>query len=112
RPRPTPLPQEETMRLRLRHPSPALVVALLALFFALGGSAFAISQKVKPQARCQPGAVRGIAFVTGQPSSGIGNVPDQFTTDRSFFGYSWNCTGGTVAVRRVPSTPGAYEIGF
>src|SRR5439155_391898 len=83
----TPSPQEETMRLRPRHPSPVLVVALLALFFALGGSAFAISQKVKPQARCQAGAVRGIAIVTGQPNRGIGNVPDQFTTDKSFFGY-------------------------
>jgi hypothetical protein len=96
----------------LRKPSPALVLSLVALFFALGGSAFAISQKVKPQGRCQAGAVRGIAIVTGQPSNGIGNVPDQFTTDRSFFGYSWNCTGGTVAIRRVPSTPGSYEIRF
>ena len=43
---------------------------------------------------------------------GIGNVPDQFTTDKSYFGYSWNCTGAPVAIRRVPSVPGSYEIRF
>jgi hypothetical protein len=94
------------MRLRIRRPSPAAAIALLALFFALGGSAFAIGQKVKPQPRCQAGAVRGIAIVTGRPNAGISNVPDQFTTDRSYFGFSWNCTGGAVAIRRVPSTEG------
>ena len=99
-------------RLGSKHPSPALVIALGALFFALGGSAFAIGQAVRPQARCQEGAVRGIALVTGQPTTGIANVPDAFTSDKSYFAYRWNCTGGPVAVRRVPSTEGVYEVRF
>ena len=37
--------------------SPSLVIAGAALFLALGGSAVAVTEAVKPQARCQPGAV-------------------------------------------------------
>jgi len=44
--------------------SPSTVIAVAALFFALGGSAVAVTEAVKPQARCQPGAVR--AFVAGE----------------------------------------------
>ena len=45
--------------------SPALVVAGVALLFALGGSAFAIGQRAAaPQQRCQNGAVRALAVVT------------------------------------------------
>jgi len=46
-----------------RRPTPALVISLAALFFALGGTAFAVGSKSAPQARCQTGAVRGIAVV-------------------------------------------------
>jgi hypothetical protein len=102
-------------RFRIGRPSPALVISLVSLFFALGGSAYAVREAVKPppaQPRCQPGAVRGIALVTGQPKHGIQNLPDTFTTDRSNLGFGWNCTGGAIAVRRVPSTPGAYEVRF
>ena len=65
----------DSRRLRV---SPALVVAGLALLFALGGSAFAIGQRAAvPQQRCQNGAVRAIAVVTGIPGQGIENLPGQ-----------------------------------
>jgi hypothetical protein len=91
------------------HPSPATLLAAAALFFALGGSALAITDAVKPQARCANGAVRGIAAVTGN-SSGMANIPDQFTSNRSLFGRTFTCTGGAPEVRRISS--GVYEVRF
>ena len=91
------------------HPSPATVIAAVALFFALGGSALAISDAVKPQPRCANGAVRGIAAVTGN-SSGMANIPDQFTNTRSLFSRTFNCAGGAPEVRRI--SPGVYEVRF
>jgi len=88
---------------------PATIIALLALFFALGGSAFAIGQRTAPQARCAQGAVRGILQVTGQPDKGPANLPDQFTSDKSYFGRVFNC-GGAVEARRL--NRGIYEVKF
>lgn len=100
---------------RLR-PAPAPVLALLALFFALGGSAFAVGGSVlgpaavKPQPRCQTGAVLGIAAVTGRPSEGIANIPSQYVSARDVFGRRFNCTGKGIQVRRVAT--GVYEVLF
>ncbi len=80
--------------------SPALVVGLVALFFAVGGSAFAIGERVAPQARCANGAVRGFAVVTGDPSKGIANLPETFVSGAPYFRTSFNCTGKPVQVRR------------
>lgn len=93
------------MRLR---PSPSLVVAGIALFVALGGSAFAVSQAAQP--RCAPGAVRGLAAVTGVPSAGLGNIPDKFSSNRGLFAHRFNCAGGAAQVRRV--NVGVYEVRF
>ena len=77
---------------RIRRPSitPGTVVALIALFFALGGSAYAIGERAQgsavAQPRCANGAVRGIAVVTGSPSQGIANLPDSFTSAAGLFG--------------------------
>ncbi len=82
-------------------PSPALAVAALALFFAIGGSAFAVVKKTEvAQPRCSPGAIRGIAYVTGEPSKGVANIPEAWQTGNQFFGYKFNCSGGAVQVRR------------
>ena len=93
------------MRLR---PSPSLVVAGAALFVALGGSAFAVSQAAQP--RCAPGAVRGIVAVVGPPGAGLGNIPDKFSSNRALFANRFNCAGGAPQVRRV--NVGEYEIRF
>ena len=87
--------------LRKLRPSPALVVAGLALFFAIGGSAFAVVDRTAvAQQRCAAGAVRGIAFVTGDPSKGVANIPEVWQSGNQFFGYRFNCSGGTVQVKR------------
>ena len=89
---------------------PSTVLAGTALFFALGGSAIALDQAVKPQARCQPGAVRGYAAVNGDPAKGMGNFPDQFTSARPLFGTRFNCAGAAPQARRVSA--GVYEVRF
>jgi hypothetical protein len=94
-------------RLRI---SPALVVAGAALLFALGGSAFAIGQKTAPQPRCQTGAVRAIAVVTGLPLKGIENLPGEYTSDPKAFDRRFNCTGKGVEVKHGPS--GSYDVRF
>ncbi len=90
-------------------PSPATVLATLALFFALGGSALAVSHALRPQARCATGAVRGIAAVTGG-SSGVANIPGDFTSSKSLFSRTFNCAGGPTEVRRIGR--GVYEVRF
>ena len=77
-------------------PSPTTVLAGAALFFALGGTAVAVSDAVRPQARCTTGAVRGIAGVTGDPTKGIGNLPGSFTGDKGLFSRRFNCSGGAI----------------
>jgi hypothetical protein len=91
-------------------PSPATVIALLALFFALGGSAFAVGQKLTvAQQRCATGSVRGIATVLGD-NTGIANLGDTFTSRKTVFSRTFNCTGRGVQVRRV--SIGVYEVRF
>ena len=77
--------------------SPSTALAATALFFALGGSAIAVNEAVKPQARCQPGAVRGYAAVNGDPAKGMANFPDQFTSAKPLIGARFNCAGGGAA---------------
>ncbi len=95
------------MRFRL---SPASALAGAALFFALGGSAFAVADAVKPQPRCANGAVRGIVSVTGDPSQGMANIPDQFSASKTLFSRKFTCTGGAPQVRRV--SRGVFEVRF
>ena len=89
--------------------SPALVIAGLALLFALGGSAFAIGQRAAvPQQRCQNGTVRAIAAVTGIPGQGIENLPGQYTANPQAFSRRFNCTGRAIQVKHGPS--GQYDV--
>src|SRR5919198_5754548 len=92
-------------------PSPTTVIALLALFFALCGSAFALGQRTEvAQQRCANGAVRGIATVVGDPSAGIANVGGEFTSRPVVFSRKFNCTGGATQVRRLAA--GVFEVRF
>jgi hypothetical protein len=89
-------------------------IALVALFFALGGSAFAVGERVGSSAAvsqraCAQGNVRGAAYVTGGPS-GAANIPGAFTGARAVFGRRFNCTGRAVQVRRLGI--GVYEVHF
>jgi hypothetical protein len=89
--------------------TPSTVLALSALFVALGGSAFAVTEAVRPQARCQPGAIRGYVAVTGT-AAGIANIPDRFTNAKGLFAARFTCTGSAPQVRRV--AVGVYEVRF
>jgi hypothetical protein len=93
---------------------PATAIAVMALFFALGGSAFAVGERIQAasanQQRCANGAVRGVAVVTGNPTAGIANIPDRFTSAANLFGRRFNCTGRAIEVRRTAI--GVYEIRF
>jgi hypothetical protein len=101
-------------RKRRPHVSPGTAIALIALFFALGGSAFAVGERVQgvaaAQQRCANGSVRGVATVTGNPAQGIANIPDQFTSSPVLFSRRFNCTGKAIQVRRAEI--GVYEIRF
>jgi hypothetical protein len=94
--------------------SPATAIALVALFFALGGSAFAVGERIQSpsvaQQRCTNGAVRGIATVTGIASQGIANFPDRFTSAGNLVPRKFNCTGKAVQARRVEA--GVFEVRF
>jgi hypothetical protein len=94
--------------------TPGTALALVALFFALGGSAFAVGERIQSasvaQQRCTNGSVRGVAVVTGDPSKGIANIPDQFTGTPVLFSRRFNCTGRAIQIRRVAI--GVYEIRF
>ncbi|MDQ3672218.1 MAG: hypothetical protein M3364_07255 [Actinomycetota bacterium] len=102
------------MSIRKRTITPATAIALLALFFALGGSAFAVGERVQAasvaQQRCANGAVRGIAYVTGNPTMGIANIGGTFKSAGVLFGRKFNCNGKAIQVRRV--SLGVFEIRF
>ena len=93
--------------------TPGTALGLIALFFALGGSAFAVGERIQSpsvaQQRCTNGAVRGVAAVTGT-SAGMANIPDNFTSAGALFSRKFNCTGKAVQVRRVET--GVFEIRF
>jgi hypothetical protein len=87
--------------LRVRRPSPALVLSMVALFFAVGGSAFAVGQRLGvAQQRCANGAVKGFAYVTGDPQVGIQNMPDSYSSSQKLFSARFDCAGAAVQVRR------------
>lgn len=94
--------------------TPSTALAVVALFFALGGSAFAVGERMQSpavaQQRCADGAVRGIAVVTGIASQGMANFPGKFTSAGNLFTRRFNCTGKAVQARRVDA--GVFEVRF
>ena len=98
------------VRLRLHRPSPALVISAVALFFAIGGSAFAVGQRLGvAQQRCANGAVKGFAYVTGDPAVGIQNMAETYSSNPRLFSARFDCAGAAVQVRRVRD---AFQIKF
>jgi len=98
--------------LSLRRPSPALVVSLAALFFALGGSAFAVGERLTAaQPRCANGAVKGFAHVTGG-SRGMGSLPGAFSGSAELFRTRFNCSGKAVQVRLGAGPQPGVDVRF
>lgn len=86
-----------------KHPSPAVLVSVVALFFALGGSAFAVGHSALARGRCAVGAVRGTVHVNASQS-----YPDRYTGRGLSAAY--NCAGRAVQAKRVDV--GVYDVRF
>jgi hypothetical protein len=96
---------------RLPRPSPALFISLVALFFALGGTAFAVgSKELASQPRCSTGAIRGVAILNAGPT-GLDSLTGTYSSAPGLFGYHWSCGGGKIMVRKPTDFPGV-EIKF
>jgi hypothetical protein len=107
-----------------RRLSPSLIVALMALFLALAGTAAANSvlssngahskskaaagdaqRSLKAAAGCVTGNVLGFARVKGK-----GSIPKNYTNDKALIDFPFNCTGIDVFVRRERA--GVYFVRF
>jgi hypothetical protein len=88
--------------------SPSFAVAVLALFFAVGGTATAF-KGATPKNRCPAGSVKAIAIVTGNPAEGIENLPPAFSGAANLFSYRWSCSGApaTIQIRKSTRETGA-----
>lgn len=86
-----------------KQPSPALVLSLVAVFFALGGSAFAVGHGALARSRCAAGAVRGTVHVNASQA-----FPDRYTGRG--LGGRYNCSGRAVQAKRVDV--GVYDVRF
>ncbi len=86
-----------------------MAVAVAALFFALGGSAFALRSTTA--ARCPVGSARAIAYVTGD-INGVANLPGSWSASGSLFGYRYSCSGGAIQVRKAIEDGGGFDIRF
>ena len=102
---------------RARHLSvtPGTAIALVALFFALGGSAFAVGERIQSpsvaQQRCTNGAVRGIATVTGIAEPGHGELPRQVHERRTTSSRA-SSTARARQCRCGASETGVFEVRF
>jgi hypothetical protein len=83
-------------------PSPAFAVSVVALFFALGGSAFALGHGVLARG-CGAGNVRGAVRLNASQA-----FPDRYTS-RGLSG-RYNCSGRAVQAKRVEV--GVYDVRF
>lgn len=94
------------------------MIALVALFVALGGTGYAAvgdgggaikKQVISPgpgvKRNCGPAKVDGYATVTGGPK-----MPSTFTSSANYLRAAYNCAAGTVRVRRL--SKGLYVIDF
>jgi hypothetical protein len=86
-------------------PAWVFMVALIAC------AALASSAQARNTAKCGAGTVRGIAYVTGDVTKGIANLPFTYSSDAKLFGYRWNCSGGAVSVRLSSVSPG-FDVKF
>jgi len=90
-----------------RFPSPSLVVATLALFVALGGSAFAVTSKARPLTPCANGTVKG--YVSFDLDNVSGSLTSSFSSDAHWFKSRYDCKGVSPQIR---TGGGGIEIRF
>jgi hypothetical protein len=98
-------------------PSPSMLVSCLALFFAVGGSAFALDGRVAKAVGCPAGQPRAIATVTGLgdlggAEPGVFQLPDRWTSSPKYLDYQWSCSGQRIQVRALTPTSNPNLYGF
>jgi hypothetical protein len=86
--------------------TPSLVVAMLALFVALGGSALAVHTRTLGS--CGNGSVKAFAALNFDSISGA--FPQGYTSQRRFFVARYSCTGRAAQLRH--SGAGIWDIRF
>ena len=79
-----------------RRITPSMVVAVVALFAALGGSAFAVGSHTA-KLGCTPGAAK--AYVTIDLEHFVGSFPQSFSSDPKLFARRYACNGRVPEVR-------------
>jgi hypothetical protein len=88
--------------------SPAMGIALVALFVALGGSAFALGKRTVPVVRCGNGSVKAFAVLDLDAFSG--GLPQAFSSDPKLFAARYDCAGGAPQLRARAG--GQYDLRF
>jgi hypothetical protein len=89
-----------------RRITPSMVVAAIALFAALGGSAFAVGTRTA-KLGCTPGAAK--AFVTFDYDHVVGAVPQSFSNAAKLFSRKYTCNGKAPELRGFS---GGFEVRF
>jgi hypothetical protein len=89
-----------------RRMTPSMVVAVVALFAALGGSAFAVGTKT-PKLGCAAGAAK--AYVTFDADHFVGSFPQSFSNDTKLWARRYTCNGRAPEVR---GTSSGVEVRF
>src|SRR5689334_5173734 len=87
--------------------SPSLVVSMLALFVALGGSPFAVSSATRPLTPCANGTIKG--YVSFDLDGLSGSLPGSFSGDSHWFKSRYDCKGAAPQIR---SANGGIEVKF
>jgi hypothetical protein len=98
-----------------RRITPSLVVAAVALFVALGGSAFAVGTKTA-KLGCAAGAAK--AYVMFDADHFTGSFPQSFSSDPRLFARHYTCNGRTPEARgtangieiRLPGVPAGAPV--
>jgi hypothetical protein len=79
-----------------RRITPSMVVAALALFAALGGSAFAVGSRTA-KLGCTNGAAK--AYVTVDVEHLTGSFPTSYSSDAKWFSRRYSCNGRAAEIR-------------
>jgi hypothetical protein len=89
-----------------RRVTPSMVVAVVALFAALGGSAFAVGNR-SAKLGCTAGAAK--AYITVDVEHFVGSFPQSFSSSPKLFARRYSCNGRAPEAR---GTPNGIEIRF
>jgi hypothetical protein len=102
--------------LKLRRPSPAMVVALIALFIALSGTAFAVGSKIVPHAKLADVALvaNNAKKLGGQTAAQVAAAPGPASSVAALVvikNATWSLPSGGQGDFTVTCDPGQKAVG-